>query len=30
MAFFEKKYITCKTLDVDTKTKSVKVAIGET
>lgn len=30
MAFFEKKYLTCKTLDVDLKTKSVKVAIGET
>lgn len=30
MSFYQKKYLNCKTLDVDTKTKSVKVAIGET
>lgn len=30
MAFYEKKYTTCKTLDVDTKNRSVKIAIGET
>lgn len=30
MAFYEKKIITCKTLDVDTVKKAVKIAIGET
>ena len=30
MPFYQKKYFSCKTLDLDTKTKSVKIAIGET
>lgn len=30
MAFYEKKYLTCKTLDVDTSKRQVKIAIGET
>jgi hypothetical protein len=30
VAFYEKKIITCKTLDVDTVKKAVKIAIGET